>query len=58
MKSIWFDIDNSPHVLLFAPIIKILQNEGYDIIVTARDFAQTLPLLDKYKIPALEALNL
>jgi uncharacterized protein len=51
MKSIWFDIDNSPHVLLFAPIIKILQNEGYDIIVTARDFAQTLPLLDKYKIP-------
>ncbi|CUS87033.1 Protein of unknown function (DUF354) [Candidatus Kryptonium thompsonii] len=50
MKSIWFDIDNSPHVLLFAPIIKILQNEGYDIIVTARDFAQTLPLLDKYKI--------
>jgi len=51
VKTIWFDIDNSPHVLLFAPIIRILKNEGYNVLVTARDFAQTLPLLEKYKIP-------
>lgn len=51
MKTIWFDIDNSPHVLLFRPIIKILKDKGYNIIVTARDFAQTLPLLEKYNIP-------
>lgn len=51
MKTIWFDIDNSPHVLLFKPIINILKSEGYNIIVTARNFAQTLPLLEKYNIP-------
>ncbi|CUT00795.1 DUF354 domain-containing protein [Candidatus Chrysopegis kryptomonas] len=51
MKTIWFDIDNSPHVLLFRPIIEILKSEGYNIIVTSRNFAQTLPLLEKYNIP-------
>lgn len=54
MKSsgtIWFDLDNSPHVLIFAPIIRILGEKGYNIVVTARNFAQTLPLLEKYNIP-------
>jgi len=48
--TIWFDIDNSPHVLLFAPIIKALKEEGFKVLVTARNFAQTLPLLEKNNI--------
>ncbi|MGB9695771.1 MAG: DUF354 domain-containing protein [Ignavibacteria bacterium] len=48
--TIWFDIDNSPHVLLFAPIIKVLKEEGFNVLVTTRDFAQTLPLLEKNNI--------
>jgi len=51
IKTIWFDIDNSPHVLLFKPIIHELKSEGYNIIITSRDFAQTLKLLDLYNLP-------
>ena len=46
----WIDIDNTPHVPLFAPIIKELKKRNYNCIITARDFAQTKELLDDYKI--------
>ena len=48
MKTVWIDIDNSPHVPLFAPIISDLQNRGIRVLVTTRDFAQTIPLLEQY----------
>lgn len=44
-KAIWIDLDNSPHVPLFAPIINHYRSSGVDVIVTARDHAQTLELL-------------
>jgi predicted glycosyltransferase len=44
---IWIDITNSPHVLFFAPIIDDLHAGGHEVFVTARDYAQTLPLLDQ-----------
>jgi hypothetical protein len=47
-KTVWFDLDNSPHVLIFQPIIKHLRNYNVNIIITARNYAQTLPLLDMY----------
>ena len=47
---IWIDIDNSPHVPFFRPIIKKLQNLGHDVVVTARDYAQSVELLDLYGI--------
>lgn len=53
MGVIWFDIDNSPHVPLFAPIIQILRQFDHEVIVTARNFAQTIPLLEKYNISYL-----
>lgn len=52
-KTVWFDIDNTPHVPLFVPIINHLKKEGYTVIVTARNFAQTLALLEKHKIQYL-----
>ena len=45
MAAIWIDLDNSPHVPLFAPIIKHYRDRGVEVIVTARDHAQTIELL-------------
>ena len=45
--KIWIDVTNSPHVLFFAPIIDDLHAGGHDVFVTARDYAQTVPLLEQ-----------
>jgi len=45
---IWIDLSNSPHVLFFAPIISLLEEQGHEVKVTARDFAQTIQLANKY----------
>jgi len=49
-KKILIDITNSPHVLFFEPIISRLKDK-YEIIVTCRDLAQTIPLLKAKGIP-------
>src|ERR1700741_3512269 len=43
-KTVWIDLDNSPHVPFFAPIIKELENRGHTVFLTARDFAQVTEL--------------
>ncbi len=48
---VWIDLTNSPHVLVMRPVIKALQDDGHDVQVTARDFAQTLGLLERLRIP-------
>jgi predicted glycosyltransferase len=45
--KIWVDLTNSPHVLVMAPIIRRLQQQGHEVQVTARDFAQTLELCER-----------
>ena len=45
---IWVDVANSPHVLFFDPIVRDLRELGHEVDVTARDFAQTVPLAEKY----------
>lgn len=45
-KSIWIDLDNSPHVPLFAPIIDHYRKSSVEVILTARDHAQTIELLN------------
>jgi predicted glycosyltransferase len=44
-KKIWIDIDNSPHVPFFMPIIAELQKRGHHILLTARDTYQVCELL-------------
>ncbi len=44
-KAIWIDVDNSPHVPLFAPLIKDYREKGVEVILTARNHAQTIELL-------------
>jgi uncharacterized protein len=48
---IWVDLTNSPHVLVMRPVIRSLQRRGAEVHVTARDFAQTLGLLERFGIP-------
>jgi predicted glycosyltransferase len=45
-KRIWIDLDNSPHVPFFVPIIKDLERRGYSVILTARDAYQVYELAD------------
>lgn len=51
--KIWIDITNTPHVNVLMPIIKHLQKNGHDLIFTARDFSETLPLLRQNGIEPL-----
>jgi predicted glycosyltransferase len=43
---VWIDITNSPHVPFFRPLIELLREQGHDVTVSAREYAQTLELLD------------
>ncbi len=43
---VWIDTTNSPQVPFFRPLIRLLEERGHDVRVSARDFAQTLELLD------------
>jgi hypothetical protein len=45
---IWVDLTNSPHVLVLRPVIERLRERGHEVQVTARDFAQTLALCERF----------
>ncbi len=47
---VWIDLTNSPHVLVMRPVIDALRRRGDEVFVTARDFAQTLGLLERFQI--------
>jgi uncharacterized protein len=49
---IWIDITAPAHVLVFRPLIRILRDRGAEVEVTARDYAQTLQLLELHGIEA------
>ncbi len=49
-RKIWIDLDNSPHVPLFVPIIEELQKRGYSIALTARDCFQVRELADLFHL--------
>ncbi len=49
--KIWIDLDHTPHVPLFRPVIEEMHRRGIETIVTARDFVQTIALLKMWGIP-------
>jgi uncharacterized protein len=51
-KKIWIDLDNSPHVPFFVPVIQELKARGFEIFLTARDSYQVCELLDYYGVRA------
>ena len=48
---VWIDVTNSPHVVFFRPLVALLESRGHEVTITARDFAQTLELLDDVRLP-------
>lgn len=46
--KVWIDLDNSPHAHFFAPIIRRLEEEGLEPILTVRSFSQTEELARHY----------
>jgi len=49
-KKIWIDMTNSPHVLFFEPLIRMLKKEGSEFLITARPYQQTIELLKQKKL--------
>jgi predicted glycosyltransferase len=49
---VWVDVTNSPHVLVFRPLIALLRERGHEVDVTAREYAQTMQLLELHGIEA------
>ena len=49
---VWVDLTNSPHVLVFRPLIRLLRERGHEVEVTAREYAQTMQLLELHGIEA------
>ena len=49
-RKIWIDLDNSPHVPFFRPIMEELEKKGYEVLITARDAYQVRELLAFYGV--------
>ena len=53
---VWIDLSNSPHARLFAPIAERLERGGAEVLVTARDHAQTVALARSH-LPGAEVIG-
>jgi uncharacterized protein len=49
---VWVDMTASAHVLVFRPLIEIMRGRGDEVEITARDYAQTLQLLELHGLEA------
>lgn len=45
---VWVDLTNSPHVLVMRPVVEALRADGAEVLITARDFAQTVGLCERF----------
>jgi predicted glycosyltransferase len=50
--KVWVDITAPAHVLVFRPLISLMRERGDEVEVTARDYAQTVQLLEQHGIEA------
>ena len=54
--KIWIDLSNSPHALLFEPIVRTLRERGHTVDLTARENAQTVELA-RSRWPKVEVIG-
>ena len=54
--KIWIDLSNSPHVVFFETVARELEAAGHEVVVTARDHAQTVELARRVW-PAIEIVG-
>jgi hypothetical protein len=45
--KIWIDLDNTPHIPFFVPIVHELEDRGHEVVLTARDAFQACELAKK-----------
>jgi predicted glycosyltransferase len=50
--NVWIDITAPAHVLVFRPMLQILRERGDEVSITARDYAQTVQLLELHGVEA------
>ena len=50
--KVWCDFTASAHPLVFRPLVERLQAQGHEVEITARDYAQTLQLIDSHGMTA------
>src|SRR5688572_20166663 len=42
--KVWIDLDNTPHVPFFIPVMRELKRRGHQVVLTARDAFQVCEL--------------
>jgi predicted glycosyltransferase len=50
--KVWVDFTASAHPLVFRPLVELLQAQGHEVEITARDYAQTLQLIESHGMTA------
>jgi hypothetical protein len=50
--KVWIDMTAAAHVLVFRPLIRILEERGDEVQITSRDYGQTLQLLELHGLTA------
>jgi uncharacterized protein len=50
--KIWVDVTASAHPLVFRPLVERLQAQGHEVEITAREYAQTLQLIESHGMTA------
>lgn len=53
---VWVDLANSPHPVLFEPIVDELESAGHEVLITARDHAQTVAIA-AIRWPAVQVIG-
>ena len=49
---VWIDMTASAHPLVFRPLVSLLRARGDEVEITARDYAQTLQLIEQHGMQA------
>src|SRR5437764_1594153 len=50
--KIWVDFTASAHPLVFRPLVRLLEQQGHEVQITAREYAQTLQLIESHGMTA------
>jgi len=50
--KVWIDMTASAHPLVFRPLVALLRERGDEVEITARDYAQTLQLIEQHGMAA------
>jgi uncharacterized protein len=50
--KVWVDFTASAHPLVFRPLVQRLRAQGHEVEITARDYAQTLQLIESHGMTA------